>query len=203
MTVEGPVAAVNAALGALTFTPATNFVGSAIITVVSDDQGGSHGAALTDTDSFTGNVNPVNDAPSFSRGADVAVTEDSGLRTFAGWARGVSTGPADEVSQTVSFIVSNNHPALFTAGGQPAVSPDGTLTFTPAPDANPPTLADIVTVTVQVRDNGGGANTSAAQTFTIQVAVGATNSPPTATAGPRSSPGPGPPAAPTSACTTA
>ena len=45
---------------------------------------------------------------------------------------------------------------------------NGTLTYTPAPNAN-----GVATVSVQVRDNGGtasgGVDTSAAQTFTITV----------------------------------
>src|SRR5262249_32049462 len=51
---------------------------------------------------------------------------------------------------------------------QPAISTSGTLTFTPAPDAN-----GSATVTVTLKDNGGTANggvdTSAAQTLVITV----------------------------------
>jgi hypothetical protein len=56
------------------------------------------------------------------------------------------------------------------------VAPDGTLTYTPATNAN-----GVATVTVRVQDNGGTANggvdTSGPQTFTIRVLV--TNTPPT------------------------
>src|SRR6185369_14980228 len=45
---------------------------------------------------------------------------------------GVNAGDA-EANQTVQFIVSNTNPGLFAA--QPAISPDGTLTYTPAPNA--------------------------------------------------------------------
>jgi len=61
--------------------------------------------------------------------------------------------------------VSNNNNALFLV--QPAVSPTGTLTYTPASGSGS------ATVTVQAQDNGGtangGVNTSEAQNFTITV----------------------------------
>src|SRR5205085_449359 len=108
----------------------------------------------------------VNHAPSFVKGADQSVLEDSGARTVAAWATGIDAGGASESGQTLNFIVSNNNTALFSV--QPAVTAGGTLTFTPAANAS-----GIATVTVQVHDNGGTANggvdTSAAQTFTITV----------------------------------
>ena len=68
--------------------------------------------------------------------------------------------------QALNFIVSNNNNALFSV--QPAIAANGTLTYTPAANAN-----GSATVTVQVHDDGGVANggvdTSAAQTFTINV----------------------------------
>ena len=39
--------------------------------------------------------------------------------------------PADESAQTLTFLVSNDNNGLFTASGQPAIAPDGRLTFTP------------------------------------------------------------------------
>src|SRR6185369_17500270 len=80
----------------------------------------------------------------------------------SGWATAVSAGPADESGQAVNFIVSTGNNALFST--PPAVAPNGTLTFTPASDAN-----GAATVTVQLHDNGGGTDTSAAQTFVITV----------------------------------
>ena len=115
---------------------------------------------------FTISVTAVNDVPSFTKGADQTVLEDAGAQTVAGWATGISAGPANESAQVADFIVTNNNNALFSV--QPAVAANGTLTYTPAPNAN-----GSATVTVQVHDNGGTANggvdTSAAQTFTITV----------------------------------
>ena len=109
-----------------------------------------------------------NTAPSFTAGPGQAVLEDAGTTTVAGWATAISAGPPADAGQTVSFTTSNSNVALFTAGGQPAVAADGTLTFTPALDAN-----GTAVVTVTAVDNGGmaggGTDTSPAQTFTIVV----------------------------------
>ena len=72
-----------------------------------------------------------------------------------------------ESSQQVSFEVSNDNPSLFSS--QPAISPDGTLTFTPAPNA-----CGSAVVSVVARDDGGtacnGDDASDAKTFTIDIA---------------------------------
>src|SRR5438094_898907 len=124
------------------------------------------GADTSATQSFTITVTAVNDAPSFTKGADQTVNEDSGLHTVAGWATAISAGPSDESGQTMDFIVTNNNAGLFS--GQPAVAANGTLTYTSAPNAN-----GSATVYVKIHDNGGtangGADTSATQSFTITV----------------------------------
>jgi hypothetical protein len=157
------------ATGSLKYTPAADANGSATITVTVEDNGGTlYGGVDTKTQTFTVTVRSVNDAPSFTKGADQTVNEDSGLKTVTGWATAISKGPANESGQTVDFIATNNNNALFTAGGQPAVSASGTLTFTPAPDAN-----GAATVSVKIHDDGGiaygGVDTSSVQTFTIIV----------------------------------
>jgi hypothetical protein len=106
-------------------------------------------------------VNAVNDAPSFAKGPDQTVNEDAGLQTVNAWASGISPGPVDESGQTLSFLVSNNN-LLFSA--QPAVSPSGVLTYTPAANA-----FGSATITLMLRDSGGGDNTSGQQSFTISV----------------------------------
>ena len=124
------------------------------------------GDAYSNEATVTVEVESVNDAPLFTKGAKQAVNEDAGLQTVAGWATGISAGPTNESGQTVSFIVSNDNNGLFSQ--QPTVSADGTLTFTPTSDAY-----GTAEVTVQARDNGGtangGDNTSDAQSFRITV----------------------------------
>ncbi len=154
--------------GTLSFTPAANAVGSATVTVSLRDNGGTAngGSDTSGSQTFTITVNGVNDAPSFTKGANQTVLEDSGTRTVTSWATALSTGPSDESAQNLSFIVSNNNTSLFST--QPAISSAGTLTFTPAANAN-----GSATVTVSIQDDGGTANsgvdTSASQTFTITV----------------------------------
>ena len=155
------------ATGSLKYTPVADQHGSATITVTVTDNGGTaNGGVDTKTRTFTVTVGPVNDAPSFTKGGDQTVNEDSGAHTVTPWATTISKGPANESGQSVDFIVSNDNTSLFS--GQPAVSPSGTLTYTSAPDAN-----GSATVTVRIHDDGGTANggvdTSADQTFTITI----------------------------------
>ena len=78
-------------------------------------------------------MNAVNDAPSFVKGADQTVLEDSGPHSVAGWATSISAGPSNESGQTVAFTALNDNNALFSV--QPAISPTGALTYTLAPNA--------------------------------------------------------------------
>jgi uncharacterized repeat protein (TIGR01451 family) len=164
--------------GTLTYTPAPDHYGSATVSVYAQDNGGTANAGddASPTQTFTINVNPVNDEPSFTKGADQTVNEDAGAQSVPNWATNISAGPSNESSQTVSFTVSNDNNGLFTAGGQPAVSSSGTLTYTPAPDQY-----GSATVSVYAQDNGGIANggddASLTQTFTI--AVNSVNDQPT------------------------
>src|SRR5205823_5137188 len=123
-------------------------------------------------------VVPVNDVPSFTKGADQTVLEDVTAQTVPAWATAISAGPANEASQTLNFLVSNNNNPLFLV--QPAVAPNGTLTYTPAPNVN-----GTATITVSLHDSGGiadgGVDTSDPQTFTI--AVTAVNDAPSFTKG--------------------
>ena len=155
--------------GNLTFTVRPNSVGTATVTVTLKDDGltANGGDDTSDPVTFTITITGVNDTPSFTAGGDVSVTEDSGPRSLAGWARGVSPGPVDESTQTVQFLVTSSN--VSSSGGPlfavlPAVDANGTLTFTPAANAN-----GTASVSVRAMDNGGGADTSAAQTFTITV----------------------------------
>jgi putative nucleotidyltransferase with HDIG domain len=137
----------------------------------------THGATDVGTVSIT--VIGVNDSPSFVAGSDQVIPEDAGAQSVALWAQSIRAGPADEIHQNVTFVATNTNSALFTAGGQPNVSPDGTLTFTSAPNA-----VGSATVTVHAHDDGGTANggsdTSVPHTFTITVTN--VNDPPVAVA---------------------
>jgi VCBS repeat-containing protein len=170
------------ATGVLTYTPKPGETGSATITVVLRDNNGTNLNPDDDAQSapanFTITVNPfsgnVNDAPTFTKGANQTVAEDTTAQTIAGWATGITQG-GDDTGQTVSFLVTaNTNTGLFSA--QPAVSSAGVLTYTPNANA-----FGTATITLVARDNGGtaggGSDTSAPQTFTITIT--AVNDPPT------------------------
>ncbi|MCC2668640.1 MAG: hypothetical protein K0Q72_1111 [Armatimonadetes bacterium] len=147
----------------VTITPAPNANGTATITLTASD------GALSASVTFTLTVTPVNDAPSFIKGADQVVNEDAGAQSTPGWATQVKPGPTtDEFTQNLTFeITANSNPGLFSTS--PAVNgTTGELTYTPAPNAH-----GMATITVRLRDDGGtgggGQDTSATVTFTIRV----------------------------------
>jgi len=162
--------------GKLTYAPAADASGVAIVTVRAVDDGGTDngGSDTSGAAAFTITIGPVNDAPGFTAGADQEVLEDAGAQSVAGWATAISAGPASESSQNVSFTVSADNPGLFAV--QPAVAANGKLTYTPAADAS-----GIATVTVTARDDGGGADTSSPAAFVI--AIDPVNDAPGSTAG--------------------
>ena len=147
--------------GRVRFTPGADVNGSTLFSyAISDGEGGrDRGSAVI-------SLVPVNDPPSFLAGADHGTFEDSGAQSVAAWATSISTGPADESGQSVTYTAAADRPSLFSV--QPAVAPNGTLTYTPAPDAN-----GTATITVAAQDNGGtangGADTSADQTAEIMI----------------------------------
>jgi uncharacterized delta-60 repeat protein len=155
--------------GALTFTPAPNAFGSAVVSVIATDNGGTAngGQSTSAPATFTLTVTGVNDAPTFTVLSNlVAVLEDSGAQTVPTAVTNISAGPGE--SQSVGFVTSNTASNLFTGSGQPVIAANGTLTFTPAPNAN-----GSATVFITATDSGGtangGVNTSAPQSLVIQI----------------------------------
>ncbi len=145
----------------VSYTPVANFHDSDSFTYTLTDE---HGGTGTGTVNVT--VTPVNDAPSFVKGANTQhIDSASGLQTFASWATGISDGDAG-VSQALAFqvtVVSGS--SIFTA--TPAVSADGSLSYTLSGTPG------IATVEVRLTDDdtaGGGALTTAPQTFTVNAA---------------------------------
>jgi VCBS repeat-containing protein len=159
--------------GNFSYTPNTNYTGTDSFTYEATD-----GTTLSNVATVTLNVLLVNQPPSFTKGADQTINENSGSQTIANWATNISPGPAIESTQTVSFNVSNNNTSLFSV--QPAIDSSGNLTYTPATG-----FYGTATITVAAHDNGGtvlgGVDTSAAQTFVIT--VNHVNQPPTFTMG--------------------
>ena len=145
---------VAADIGKLTFTPAANANGSNYATFqfkVHD------GTSYSDADfTMSIDVTAVNDAPSFTKGDDQTVFVNA-EQNITAWATNIDFGSANESSQTLNFIVTNDNNSLFSV--QPAIDTSGNLTFIPS------TVGSAV-VTVILSD---GIDTSAAQSFNIKV----------------------------------
>jgi hypothetical protein len=165
----------------VTYTPYLNYFGPDSFTFKANDASLPYNPDGRDSEPATVSivVNPVNDVPSFTKGANQTVSQNAGPQSVALWATAISAGPTNstpptvlpdviptEGGQAVNFIVTNNNNLLFS--GQPSISPAGTLTYTPGPNKS-----GVATVTVRIHDNGGapGVDTSDAQTFTITVVV--------------------------------
>jgi len=162
-TAAGTLANINAALDAATFTPTPDFYGTNAgnITFTSND-----GTDTSNTATVIFDILAVNDAPSFTKGANESPFEDAGAQTINGWATAIDAGSVNENGQTLSFMVTNDNNALFSV--QPAIDASGNLTYTSALHAN-----GSATVNVILMDDGGTANggddSAAAQSFTITV----------------------------------
>ena len=163
----------------LSYTPAADAYGSAHVTVSAQDDGGTaNGGHDTTNQTFALTITPVNDAPAFTTSGNVSVLENAGAQSLT-WISSKSAGPANEVTQQIAYSTSNDNSSLFTAGGQPTLAPDGTLTFTPALNA-----AGTAQLTVTATDDGGttnGGTDSTTTTYTLSVT--AVNQPPTFSSG--------------------
>ncbi len=75
------------------------------------------------------------------------VDEDAGPQTVPRWATDIDDGDP-ELNQILTFeVTDNNNTALFSV--QPSLDATGTLTYTPAPNAN-----GTAKITVVLKDNG-------------------------------------------------
>jgi large repetitive protein len=138
--------------GTITYTPNANFNGSdTIIYTISDGNGGSSTAVVNVT------IIPVNDAP-------VAVNDISSTNEDTPVTINVLGNDSDVDGDplTVTEATSPN--------GTVVINPDGTITFTPAPNFNGPT-----TITYTISDGMGGTSTA-----TVNIIVDAVNDPPVA-----------------------
>ena len=127
-----------------------------------------------DTETFTIMVRPPNQAPSFT----LANTTPSGAEdptpavvTIPNFATAISDGDGGTDIDAFTLVLdagAANTAGLFAVGGEPSIANDGTLTYTPAADAN-----GSATFFVTLKDNGGtaagGMDTSVAKSITITV----------------------------------
>jgi large repetitive protein len=153
--------------GTLTYTTTANANGSATVSVVARDDGGTTGGGVDSSGAatFTIAVQAVNDAPTCSIGGNQTALSLLGAQSVSGFAS-ATPGPANESGQQTTFVVTTDRPGLFVV--QPTISPDGTLSYRPRLLG-----LGVATVTVRVVDDGGTANggtdTSAPSAFTITI----------------------------------
>ncbi|MCR9295207.1 MAG: Ig-like domain-containing protein, partial [bacterium] len=170
------------ASGNLTFQTIQDYnssMGEIIVTTFAEDDGPGDAPNMnrTETKTFTINVAPINDPPSFTlTQSEVVVSEDqeeidgTARTEIPGFATNLAVGPptaTDEVGQTLSFSLFSNAPELFEE--QPAIDANGNLTFKTAKDR-----AGTAIVEAQLIDSGLGTpppndNTSQTATFTITI----------------------------------
>jgi hypothetical protein len=166
------IASVNAD-GSFIYTPNADYNGNDSFTVLVDDGNGGTDIALVDI-----TVTGVNDAPTFILSGDPPVVgEDSGSQTVAGFATGMSAGPADEAGQNLTFNVTVTGGSLPFAT-LPAIDVlTGDLTYAASPNANGTAMVQVL-LTDDAGTANGGVDTSAPQTFVIS--VNSINDPPVA-----------------------
>lgn len=156
------------ASGDLSFAVADNVHGSVTVsTYLQDDAGTANGGMnKSEVTTFSINVTAVNDVPTFVKGENISLQAGAADYLYEGWASEISAGPANESAQPLSFVVSDDQSDFFTTA--PAITVGGDLSFSLAQNAS-----GTVTVTVQLKDNGGTANggvdTSEPVTFNIIV----------------------------------
>jgi uncharacterized protein (TIGR02597 family) len=151
----------------VTITPLPDQFGIATIQIA------VHSDVSTFVRQFQLTVNSVNDTPIFTKGSDQAVAQESGAQTVPGWASFISPGAdPNEAGQALNFIVTADNLFLFSV--PPAISPNGTLTYTPAPHQR-----GTAQVSVVLHDNGGtahsGSDSSYPKFFAITIGLSADN----------------------------
>ena len=117
---------VTNAPGIVIFTPAAHFYGTVSINYTVKDLDNN----ISNVSTITVVVSPVNDQPTFTAGSNQTLCANAGAQLVDLWASNLSAGPANEASQTLSFVVTNNNNALFS--DQPAIDNNGNLTYSTA-----------------------------------------------------------------------
>jgi hypothetical protein len=157
--------------GTLTFAPAANAFGTATVTVVVHDNGGTaNGGVDSVTNTFTVTVNAVNQTPTLNAIGNLTTNENAGLQTVS--LSGITSGAANE-NQVLHITAVSSNLTLIPNPTVNYTSPNtsGTLTFTPVANASG---TAIISVTV---NDGGTSNNVVTKTF--MVTVNAVNQRPT------------------------
>ena len=148
---------------ALRITPSANFeVKNSYSVRVSVSDG-----AASFAKPFTVTIRNINEPPAFAKGANRShPVLFNTAQSVSGWATAIDDGDST-VTQALTFNVTNTNNSLFSV--QPALSANGTLTYTTSGTAGSATVS--VSLTDDNSINGFPALTSAVQTFVISVDV--------------------------------
>jgi MYXO-CTERM domain-containing protein len=126
MTFTGTVSSLNTALNNTVFEPAVDFVGAAVLTINTNDQGNSgSGGPQQDTDSVTINVTAVNDAPVTSVPVTQTTPEDTFVVFSAGNNNLISVADVDAPSLQVTLTAAGGTVTLAGTGGLSFSTGDG------------------------------------------------------------------------------
>ncbi|MBF0452769.1 MAG: tandem-95 repeat protein, partial [Candidatus Magnetomorum sp.] len=172
--------AIDSSTGTLSYTLAANENGSATVTAVLYDNGGTaNGGVDRITETFVITVIPVNDAPTLTTGGDQTVLEDAAPVRVADWVTNISRGADNESAQSLDFTLTCDNLSLFVS--PPFIELSGTtsafLCYTLAANQFGAT-----TVTMIVKDDSGRSNGGYDQiTETFMITVTAVSDVPTIT----------------------
>ncbi len=110
LTITGLVAAVNASLAGLTYTPAKDYAGADTMNLTVDDMGHTGGGSASPTASraIPINVTPVNDAPTIKAPAQVSTKQDVDFTFTAGTASEISVADIDSAQLTVALVLQSD-----------------------------------------------------------------------------------------------
>jgi subtilisin-like proprotein convertase family protein len=155
---------------AVSYTVDADYNGSDSFVVQVEDGNGGADSITVDVD-----IDPVNDAPEFTKGSNISVPMNAGAQTRPGWATNIRPGPitaTDEATQALSFTLEIlNTTGSLSFDTDPALdAATGDLTFH-ATDATTGTA----TVRLWLSDDGDDiaphVNTSTIKQFTIAVGM--------------------------------
>ncbi|KPA13512.1 hypothetical protein MHK_006281, partial [Candidatus Magnetomorum sp. HK-1] len=148
--------ALDSSTGDLTYVLAANENGSATVTALLYDDGGTANSGVDRiTETFVITVISVNDAPTLTTGGDQTVLEDADPVRVTDWVTNISRGADDESAQSLDFTLTTDNSSLFAAS--PSIELSGTtsgfLCYTLAANQ-----FGAATLTMIVRDYSGTTN---------------------------------------------
>ncbi len=195
MTFTGTLARINAAIDGMTFLPAADFNGTAVVSLTVNDQGNTgFGGPLTATASVSVNVTATNDPPAIGDPGNQIINEDATLIFTGGTKINISDVDAGSGTLTVSLSTPNGRLTLSGTAGLTFTTGDGVsdgtlsfsgtlaainaaldgLTFVPAADYN-----GFTSLQVYVQDQGNtGLGGPATKTNSISIQLLSVNDAP-------------------------